>query len=207
MRIAEILTRIVTKRFDKPLHNPRSVWTEKNTFLIFVVGDTGQIGVGEVWCEAMKPSVLSTFVREELAPLFLGADIEDVERLWHVAYDRTRVAAKPSLALSALGGVETALWDLLGKMHDRPLHRLLGSCRDRVSVYASGGLYGPDKTLEDLAREMSTQVDRGFRAVKMKVAGASLRHDVERVAAVRAAIGPDIRLMVDAVYMLDASSF
>jgi len=206
MRIAELLTRVETKRFDRPLRNPRSVWNEKNAFLVFVVSDDGNIGVGEVWCEAMSPAVLATFVREELAPLFKGADIEDVERLWHVAFERTRVSAKPGLALSVLGAVETALWDLLGKARGRPLHRLLGSCRDSVDVYASGGLYGDEKSLDDLGREMASYVERGFRAVKMKVGGAPLAADVDRVAAVRAAIGAGTRLMVDAVYMLDGTS-
>jgi L-alanine-DL-glutamate epimerase-like enolase superfamily enzyme len=60
--------------------------------------------------------------------------------------------------------------------------------------------------VDDLAREMSGYVEQGFRAVKMKVAGAPLQEDVGRVAAVREAIGPDVRLMVDAVYMLDESA-
>lgn len=206
MRIVELLPRIENKRFDRPQRNPRSTWNEKNTLLIFVITNDGKVGVGEVWCEAMSPVVLATFVREELTPLFRGADIEDVERLWQTGFDRTRVSAKPGLAISALGAVDTALWDLLGKARGRPLHRLLGSCRDRVAVYASGGLYGDDTTLEDLGREMKGYVSRGFRAVKMKVGGAPLSIDVQRVAAVRESIGPDARLMVDAVYMLDGAA-
>jgi len=204
--ITEILTRTFTKRFDQPLSNPRSVWNEKNAFLVFVVTDNGIVGVGEAWCEAMSPKVLATFVREELVPLFKGADIEDVERLWQIGFDRTRVSAKPGLALSVLGAVETALWDIIGKAHGRPLFRLLGACRDRVGVYASGGLYGQDKTTAALADEMAAYVARGFRAVKMKVAGVSLVQDTARLSAVRDAIGPNIRLMVDAVYMLDEVS-
>lgn len=205
-RVAEIFPRIFTKRFDQPLSNPRSTWHEKNSFLVFVVADDGTIGVGEAWCEAMSPKVLATFVREELVPLFIGADIEDMERLWHVGFDKTRVSAKPGLALSLLGAVETAFWDVIGKKRGRPVYRLLGACTDRVEVYASGGLYGQQKTLADLASEMADFVQRGFRAVKMKVAGAPLAIDVSRVAAVRQAIGPNVRLMVDAVYMLDGVS-
>ncbi|TCT06312.1 mandelate racemase/muconate lactonizing enzyme family protein [Paralcaligenes ureilyticus] len=205
-RIAELLPRVCTKTFDKPPSNPRTTWREKNTFLVFVRTEGGEIGVGEVWCEALSPAVLAAFVRDEMAPLFRGADIEDMERLWQIGFDRTRVSAKPGLALSVLGAVETALWDLTGKRHGRPLYRLLGACRDRVDVYASGGLYGEDNTPARLADEMAGYVRRGFRAVKMKVGGKSLAEDMARVAAVREAIGPDIRLMVDAVYMLDGSS-
>ncbi|MEO8751559.1 MAG: mandelate racemase/muconate lactonizing enzyme family protein [Casimicrobiaceae bacterium] len=206
MRIAELLPRVETKRFSRPPRNPRSTWNEKNTFLVFVVADDGTTGVGEAWCEATSPRTLATFVLEDLAPLFIGADVEDVERLWHIAFERTRVSAKPGLMLSVLGAVETALWDLIAKAQGRPLHRLLGACTDRVPVYASGGLYADGQSVDDLGREMAGHVEHGFRAVKMKVAGAALAEDVARVAAVREAIGADVHLMVDAVYMLDETS-
>ena len=206
MRIAEIFARVETKRFERPPRNPRSTWNEKNTLLVFVVADDGTVGVGEVWCEAISPRTLATFLVEDLAPLFRGADVEDMQRLWRTAYERSFVSAKPGLTLSVLGAVETALWDLIARAHQRPLHRLLGSFTDRVSAYASGGLYADDKTPSDLGREMSGFVEQGFRAVKMKVAGAALPEDVARVAAVREAVGPDVRLMVDAVYMLDEAA-
>jgi L-alanine-DL-glutamate epimerase-like enolase superfamily enzyme len=205
-RIMAIGARCFTKRFDKPLRNPRSVWTSKSAFLVFVLTDDDIIGVGEAWCEGMSPEVLAAFLRQELVPLFDRADLEDVERLWQVAFERSRVAAKPGLALSVLGALETALWDALAKTLRRPLYRLLGACRDRVDVYASGGLYGDGKTIDDLAAEMRGYVERGFRAVKMKVGGAPLAVDTARVAAVRDAIGPDVKLMVDAVYMLDGTT-
>jgi L-alanine-DL-glutamate epimerase-like enolase superfamily enzyme len=206
MRIAELLPRVETKRFDRPPRNPRSTWNEKNTFLVFVVADDGSTGVGEAWCESTSPRTLATFVREDLAPMFRGADVEDVERLWHIAFERTRISAKPGLMLSVLGAIETALWDLIAKAHGRPLYRLLGACTDRIPAYASGGLYVDGRSPAALGREMASHVERGFRAVKMKVAGAPLAEDVARVAAVRDAIGPSVRLMVDAVYMLDEAS-
>jgi L-alanine-DL-glutamate epimerase-like enolase superfamily enzyme len=110
------------------------------------------------------------------------------------------------LTLSVLGAVETALWDLTAKAQRRPLYRMLGACSDRVPVYASGGLYVDGQSLGELGREMAAHVARGFRAVKMKVGGADLAQDTARVAAVREAIGPGVRLMVDAVYMLDETA-
>src|SRR5689334_3637238 len=125
MRITQVLPRVFTKRFDRPLRNPRSTWNEKNTFLVFVIADSGITGVGEAWCEALSPKVLASFVREELSPMLVGLDVEDVARVWQAGFDRTRVSAKPGLALSVLGAAETAIWDILAKLHGRPLHRLL----------------------------------------------------------------------------------
>jgi L-alanine-DL-glutamate epimerase-like enolase superfamily enzyme len=206
VRIAELLPRVETRRFDKPPRNPRSTWNEKHAFLVFVIADDGRVGVGEAWCEAISPRTLAAFVVEDLAPLFRGAPVEDFQRIWNIAFERTRVSAKPGLALSVLGAVETALWDLIAQSHQRPLYRLLGACTDRVPAYASGGLYNEGQTPERLGREVAGYVEQGFRAVKMKVAGAPLAQDVSRVAAVREAVGPDVRLMVDAVYMLDEAS-
>lgn len=203
MRIERILARVDTRRFDRPPRNPRSTWNEKHTFLVFAVADDGRVGVGEAWCEATSPRTLATFLEADLAPLFLGAHVHDAQRLWHAAFDRTRVSAKPSLALCVLGALETALWDLAARAQDVPLHRVLGACGDRVPVYASGGLYRDGFSTVDLGAEMAGYVAEGFRAVKMKVAGVPLAEDVARVQAVREAIGSDVRLMVDAVYMLD----
>jgi L-alanine-DL-glutamate epimerase-like enolase superfamily enzyme len=203
MRIAELLPRVETKRFDRPPRNPRTTWKEKNTFLVFVVADDGSVGVGEAWCEGISPRTLATFVLEDLAPLFRGADVDEVESLWHKVVGNSNVTGKPGLTLSVVGAVNAALWDLRSRGLGRPLHRLLGACTDRVPVYASGGLYGDEKSLDALAREMAAHVENGFQAVKIKVAGAPLAEDVLRVAAVREAIGPGVRLMVDAVYMLD----
>ena len=78
-------------------------------------------------------------------------------------------------------------------------------CRDHVPVYASAGLYGEGKTPDDLAAEVKGWTGQGFDAVKIKVGGAPLAEDVRRVAAVREAIGPDVRLMVDALYNFDVA--
>ena len=79
-----------------------------------------------------------------------------------------------------------------------PVYKVLGVFNEKIRVYAAGGYYEEDKTAADLANEMEGYVSEGFRAVKMKVGGASLAVDVERVAAVRKALGPDIDILVDA---------
>jgi L-alanine-DL-glutamate epimerase-like enolase superfamily enzyme len=79
-----------------------------------------------------------------------------------------------------------------------PLYKLLGGYRDRVPTYIAGGYYEEGKGLKELAQEMETNVAMGARAVKMKIGAASISEDVERVKTVRRAIGPNVKLMVDA---------
>jgi L-alanine-DL-glutamate epimerase-like enolase superfamily enzyme len=100
--------------------------------------------------------------------------------------------------IRAMGAVDIAIWDIIGKALNLPVYKALGACSDRIRVYAAGGYYEEGKGLKELAAEMEGYVREGFRAVKMKVGGAPMREDVERVRAVRDAIGPDIDLQLDA---------
>jgi L-alanine-DL-glutamate epimerase-like enolase superfamily enzyme len=79
-----------------------------------------------------------------------------------------------------------------------PLYKLLGGARSRVQTYIAGGYYEEGKGLAELAQEMRDNVEMGARAIKMKVGGVPIGEDVERVRVVREAIGPDVKLMVDA---------
>ena len=100
------------------------------------------------------------------------------------------------LALWGISAIDVALWDALGKAMGRPCHQLWGACRDRIPAYAMvGWLNYPPAELAAICRKA---VDQGFRAVKMKVGAPTLEEDVARIRAVRAAIGADAGLMVDA---------
>ncbi|MEN8227677.1 MAG: mandelate racemase/muconate lactonizing enzyme family protein [Bacteroidota bacterium] len=122
----------------------------------------------------------------------------DVERIWDRMYRYNRKPVAKGDYIKAIGSVDIAIWDIIGKALNLPVYRVLGGFRKKIKVYAAGGYYEEGKTAADLAREMEGYVSEGFRAVKMKVGGASFNEDVERVRAVRDAIGPDIDLLVDA---------
>jgi L-alanine-DL-glutamate epimerase-like enolase superfamily enzyme len=113
------------------------------------------------------------------------------------------MSSRKSETDKALSAIDIALWDIKGKAAGLPLWRLLGGNSPRVPAYASGGLYREGQTASDFAAEHAREVERGFRAVKIKVGGASLSADLERVAAVRSAIGDEADLMIDGVASLD----
>jgi L-alanine-DL-glutamate epimerase-like enolase superfamily enzyme len=114
-----------------------------------------------------------------------------------------------------LSGIDVALWDIIGKALGVPLYRLFGGYSERVRAYASGGFYSEGKGTGQIAEEMAGYVSAGYTAVKMKVGRNdsalnplevmpdpkyrySLETDLERVAAVKKAVGKDVRLLVDA---------
>jgi L-alanine-DL-glutamate epimerase-like enolase superfamily enzyme len=203
MKIARIRTEVISRRSERPQRNPRMAWTQKNVLLVIVECDDGTAGIGEAWCDGGAPSVTEQFIAADLAPLLLGQDPRRHGAIWQRVVDATTYSIRDGLAYAALSGVDIAIWDWLGKHYGVPVATLLGGRRERVFAYASGGLYAEGKSAADVGQEMQGYVQRGFRGVKLKVGGARHRDDVARVAAAREAIGPDIRLMVDAVYALD----
>jgi L-alanine-DL-glutamate epimerase-like enolase superfamily enzyme len=141
----------------------------------------------------------------------LGEDPFSVERIWQKMYmgDYRKPVAKGEW-LRNLSKVDIAIWDLIGKAAGKPVYKLLGGYADRIPVYAAGGYYREDKGIDDLAEELKGFVDHGFTAVKMKVGawrfGVSMETDIERVRAAREAVGPDVKLMVDANNAWDAKN-
>jgi len=100
--------------------------------------------------------------------------------------------------IAAMGSIDIALWDIIGKALNLPVYQVLGVFTERIRVYAAGGYYEEGKGLKELAAEMDGYVREGFRAVKMKVGGEPMEVDAERVRVVRQTIGPKTDLLVDA---------
>ena len=104
----------------------------------------------------------------------------------------------------AVGTIDMAVWDALAKIEGLPLYQLLaqrygsGPANRRVFVYAAGGYYWPGQGLHGLEREMRSYLDRGYAVVKMKIGGAPLAEDCQRIEHVLKLLGPGQRLAVDA---------
>jgi L-alanine-DL-glutamate epimerase-like enolase superfamily enzyme len=201
-QVVALETRVVRKTFDKAQWNPRTKWSEKNVVLVVLRTEAGVVGWGEAYCDGGAPSSVTTLVEKDFAPFVVGRSIFDLGAIMSAIRDTMIVSAKGGAAWAAASGIDIALWDALARTLRQPICNLLGCERRRVFAYASAGLYGPGKTEADLAAEMRSYLDMGFRGVKIKIGGASVREDLRRVAAVREAIGPDVRLMVDALYAL-----
>lgn len=202
MKIKNLEIKVITKTFDRPQWNPRTVWTEKNVLLVLLETDTGIVGVGEGWCDGSAPASTADVIRHDFAPLVIDSDPFLREQLWAQMFQKTIVSAKSGIMFAAISAIDIALWDIVGKACGQPVYRLLGGASDRVFAYASAGLYGQGKSLQALADEMAGYVAKGYRAVKIKIGGAPIQEDIARVRAVREASGPEIRLMVDALYAL-----
>jgi L-alanine-DL-glutamate epimerase-like enolase superfamily enzyme len=187
------------------LWNPMMRFATKDVVYVFVEMDSGEFGVGEVWPACGSPETLVYIVNNDISPLLAGESPEDIDYLLKKIQGLAPLGSLCGLMMNALSGVDIALWDLKGKLSGLPLYQLLGSSSKPVYTYASGGLYGKEKGLDELEEEVRGYVEQGFDAVKIKIGGVSIAADAERVRVVREAIGPDARLMVDSLHAYDVT--
>ncbi len=181
-----------------PIRDALQVLDGGGTVRVRVEADDGLVGVSSTSFGRLRaaPGVLASFVNEELAPEVVGEDPFMVRRIRDKLWRLTDYHGSTGLGLFGISAIDIALWDLMGKATGLPVWRLLGAQRDRVPAYAMVGWLNYD--LDALKRICAQAVEQGFRGVKVKVGSPTLEEDVARIEAVRAEVGKDIKLMVDA---------
>jgi L-alanine-DL-glutamate epimerase-like enolase superfamily enzyme len=175
---------------DAPEADGTLAW-DSTTLVLVRVAAQGVWGCGYSYTDAAAGGL----IQGTLADIVLGRDAMAVPGIWEAMVAALRNLGRPGLCSSAVAAVDTALWDLKARLLGVPLADLLGSCREPVPVYGSGGF--TSYSMERLLRQMADWVSAGIPRVKMKV-GAHPGDDVNRVTAVRKAIGTDAALYVDA---------
>ena len=158
--------------------------------------DSGEEGVGYTYTTGVGGAAIRSLIDRELTPVLLGSEEDRIEQLWERMWWRLHYVGRGGLVSFAISAIDIALWDLKARRENLPLWRLLGGHDPRVLAYAGG--IDLHFTLEQLQRQTAKNLERGFRAIKMKVGRPRLSEDLGRVAAIREAIGEDSPLMVDA---------
>ncbi len=200
MRIKAVKVAFVERSMPGNLRNARRRWTTKAMLFCFVEADDGRLGIGEGWTSYASPRALAATIEDDVAPLVVGRQLDEAFDIAGRCRDACVMSGRYGITAVALSAVEIALHDLRAKAAHEPLWRQLGGLEPRVPVYASAGLYRTDDAGPSLGNELRGYVDAGFRAVKIKVGGAPLAVDLDRIEEARDAIGPGIGLMVDAHY-------
>jgi L-alanine-DL-glutamate epimerase-like enolase superfamily enzyme len=212
MRIVDL--REVTAPISSPIANAYIDFSKMTCSLVAVVTDVVRDG---------KPVIGYGFnsngrygqgglIRERFFPRLLEADPStlqndagdnlDPQRIWSALMRNEKPGGHGERSV-AVGTIDMAVWDAVAKIAGKPLFRLLAEQHGvqpdpRVFVYAAGGYYYPGKDLSALRAEMRGYLQRGYTVVKMKIGGAPIAEDRERIEAVLAEIGCDAQLAVDA---------
>ena len=203
MKIRDLRIHVLETALTEPFAYSQAWYERRGAMLVEIIGDDGLSG----WGEAFGPPRLTAAVAEYYRPLLIGADALATEAIWQTLYNRLRDHGQKGIAIEALSAIDIALWDLKGKFLQLPVHRLLGGpLRSRVEAYATG-FYRKrhGDPMQYLVQEAHDRAAAGFRAIKLKL-GFGMDSDIRLCHAVRAAVGPDIGIMVDANHAYDATA-
>jgi L-alanine-DL-glutamate epimerase-like enolase superfamily enzyme len=164
--------------------------------LVFMDTDEGMTGESVLWTfGTQRLNVLNSMVLS-LRGDMLGEDPHDQERIWRKLWSELGFFGVEGISVFGLSAMDRACWDVVGKAAGKPLYKLLGAYRDEVPTYASG--FWLQQSTDELVKDAREFVREGYRAIKMRIGKPRVEEDVERVQAVRVAVGQDVALMVDA---------
>jgi D-galactarolactone cycloisomerase len=210
MKISSIKTFILRVPLgEKQFYSSQAAFPERNSFLVRIETDEGCIGWGEggQYGPAEPVAAVISYV---MAPLLIGRNPLHHGRIWEELYAATRDFGQKGAYIEAISAIDMALWDISGQALGQPISNLLGGAfRDSVSAYATGCYYNASfrdyqSFLPDLTEEAKGYIRAGFSTLKMKIGLLDVEADIERVATVREAIGPNVRLLVDANHAYNA---
>src|ERR1700741_5275712 len=212
MRIIDVCEN--TQPIASPIRNAYIYFSKMTASLVAVVTDVvrdgrrvvgygfnsnGRYGQGGLLRERFRNRII------EAEPASLLGDAGsnlDPHRIWAAMMSNEKPGGHGERSV-AVGTIDMAVWDAVAKIAGKPLFRLLAerhgrTANPRVFVYAAGGYYYPGKDWSALRGEMRSYLDRGYNVVKMKIGGAPIAEEQQRIEAVLEESGSDAQLAVDA---------
>ncbi len=171
--------------------------THINMPIVSVTTDSGHQGMGFAWNLLGGGGAARALIEDDVAPLLLGQDALDHERLWRLVYRKLQSVGRAGLVTQVQAAVDLALWDIKGKATGLPVWKLLGGMREDAPVYGSDGgwLY---MSVDEMMEQFEDYRSQDMFGVKMKVGHPDPEADIERVAEVRKRLGKGVWLAVDA---------
>ncbi len=194
IKITSVESFILSDKLEESFYFSQWEYAERRICIVKVTSSTGHVG----WGEGYGPAGIVQAGIEHLTPYVIDQNPLETETIWSNLYRRTLDFARRGVLVASISAIDVALWDLKGKILEQPVHLLLGGKkRDKIVPYATGMYFSNGNLTETLPKEARCYADLGFKAMKMKV-GLSIAEDIEHVRLVREAIGPNVRLMIDA---------
>ncbi|HVJ43047.1 MAG TPA: mandelate racemase/muconate lactonizing enzyme family protein [Dongiaceae bacterium] len=200
MKIETVRTHILDHKLSQVFESASMRFDRRQHCLVEIICSDGTTG----WGECLGPALPNAAIVKAYAPALVARNPLETERLWIELHNLLRDQGQRGLTVTALSGIDVALWDIKGKHFGASISTLLGGrFRESVKAYATGGFrkQGTDR-VSDIAEEVGGYAKQGFHAVKIKI-GFDVEEDLRVIAAAREAIGPKTRLMIDANHGYD----
>ncbi|HEY4252803.1 MAG TPA: mandelate racemase/muconate lactonizing enzyme family protein [Roseomonas sp.] len=198
MKVTDVTCHILQSKVDRPFVSARGwQYSTRASCIVEISTDAGITGWGECYGPA---AVNKTVIETQYRSRVIGRDPFDVEVVWEDLYNRIKDYGATGFSITALSGIDIALWDVMGRATGKPIHKLIGGAhRTSLQAYATGLYFiDMDRLVEEAVEEALAYKAQGFRAIKMKIGLGDPKLDFRRVKAVRDAIGPEVQLAVDA---------
>ena len=193
LRITDVIAHPLSQTLPKPTVTSWGKYTDVSICLVEVRTDAGITGVGEALAR-FSPGAYADLIETSLKARLIGQNPTDISAHWRTMR-RALSGRSGGILFEAIAGVDIALWDILGKVANLPIHRLLGGMgRSAVPVYAASVNWGDDAVME---AELDCYLEKGFPRIKIKVA-TPVPDACRRIALLRRRAGDDIDLCVDA---------
>ena len=200
MKIAQVRTHVLEAPLSEPFGWSFSATSVRAGCLVEITAEDGTTG----WGECYGPARINAVIVETLGRRLVGRDPRATDVIWMDLYNHFRDYGQKGVVLSAISGIDIALWDLKGRHFGVPVSLLLGG-RERSSVpaYATGTYRrGAGDPCDYIVDEVTGYAREGFGALKLKI-GFGVKEDVALIRAVREALGPEVGLMLDANHGYD----
>jgi L-alanine-DL-glutamate epimerase-like enolase superfamily enzyme len=193
MKITSIDTALLTVPTPKPM---ALQYPQHKLVVAQIATDEGPRGLGySLVFNGGGAEAVHTYLETRLKPALIGEDPLYVERLWEKMFRVDMGIKKQGVAAYALSALDIGLWDIAGKSAKLPLYKLWGAVNDRIPAYGSGGW--AKYSIDDLIAEAQKYAGYGCKYYKMKIHHPDPAVNAGRVAAVKKALGPGVRMMVD----------
>jgi L-alanine-DL-glutamate epimerase-like enolase superfamily enzyme len=216
-KIVRVTTYSVEYLLDQPMADGVHYMPSRPALLVEVETASGAVGIGESAMYGGSAKATEALIHDVLVPRILGEEVAQPERHWaRMMWPSHQLGFAGALPM-AVSGLDVAMWDAMARELEVPLFRLLGGHQTRVQAYASAGFYTEGKDADGIAQEFKEYAALGFKHGKMKVGrtpetplnplgsmtrpdfcAVSLAEDLDRVRAVKAAVGEGFSLAVDA---------
>lgn len=192
-----------TSKLSKPIADATHDISEIAFLIAEITLENGIVGQGYVLTFHYSPRAIVGALHD-LKDLLIGCHANETVKFRQAIENEHEYFGHEGVQRSAAATVNLAMWDAWGKTLGQPIHKILGTCTEKVNVYGSGGWlsYSDDELVE----EVSDYKARGFKAVKIKVGAKEEGRDLHRLSKVREAVGNDIKIMMDANQGMDLQS-
>lgn len=184
-----------SSELKKPISDSTHTLTEISFIVVRIQLENGIIGESYLLSFQYAPNAIVGALKD-MIPMVKGHLCSDTEMVYRKMDDLFEYFGNQGLLRWSQAAINIAMWDAWGKSQNKSVHELIGVTKNKVDIYGSGGWLS--YSIDELIAEVSGYVDRGFRAVKIKVGAPKVQIDVERLGKVREAVGNEVNIMMDA---------